>query len=155
MPYLIDGHTLIPKLGLSLSSMDDEMELVARLQEWCRTERKQVEVYFDRAPVGQAGTRKMGSVTAHFVRQGSTADAAIRSRLQSLGRAARNWTVITSDRAVQAEARAAGASIISSDAFAGQVQAAGRAPAKSSGTEAGMSDDEVEEWMRLFRENNR
>lgn len=40
MPYLIDGHNLIPKLGLRLDSMDDEMELVAILQEYARLERK-------------------------------------------------------------------------------------------------------------------
>jgi hypothetical protein len=48
MPYLIDGHNLIPKLGLRLDSMDDEQELVVILQEYARLERKkQVEVYFD------------------------------------------------------------------------------------------------------------
>ena len=44
MPYLIDGHNLIPKLGLRLDSMDDEMELIAILQEFCRVERRQVDV---------------------------------------------------------------------------------------------------------------
>ena len=155
MPYLIDGHNLIPKLGLSLRSVDDEMELVARLQTWCRVERKAVEVYFDGAPAGQVGTRRMGNVTAHFVRLGSTADAAIRSRLKVLGRAAKNWTVVTSDRAVQAEARAAGATIISSDAFAGQVSASMHAPTSTSAPETVLSDAEVEEWLRLFREKPR
>jgi hypothetical protein len=52
MPYLIDGHNLIPKLGLRLDSMEDEMELVSILQEFCRLEDRQVEVYFDGAPPG-------------------------------------------------------------------------------------------------------
>src|SRR4030095_12662978 len=82
MPYLIDGHNLIPKLGLRLDSMDDEMELIVILQEFCRIERKQVEVYFDGAPTPQAGTRKLGAVSAHFVRLGATADNAIRGRLK-------------------------------------------------------------------------
>ena len=155
MPFLIDGHNLIPKLGLSLRSVDDELQLVARLQEFCRAERKQAEVYFDGAPAGQSGTRKMGLVTAHFVRLGSTADAAIRARLKSLGGAARNWTVITSDREVQAAARSAGAHVIASEEFAGQVDASTRAAAPTSKSEAGMSDVEVEEWLRLFRENKR
>ena len=155
MPYLIDGHNIIPKLGLRLDSPDDEMELTAILQEFCRLERKQVEVYFDGAPAGQVGTRRLGLVTAHFVRLGTTADAAIRARLQSLGRAARNWTVITSDRAVQAEARAVSATVISSDEFARQVNASTRAAGKGSAPEAGMSDAEVEEWLRLFREKGR
>ncbi len=34
MPYLIDGHNLIPKVGLRLDSMDDEMDLLAHLQEF-------------------------------------------------------------------------------------------------------------------------
>ena len=155
MPYLIDGHNLIPKLGLSLRNADDEMQLVARLQAFCRAERRSVEVYFDGAPAGQVGTRKLGLVTAHFVRIGITADSAIASRLKTLGRAARNWTVVSSDRQVQTNARAAGAQVVSSDAFAGEVIESMRAPAPSSANERGMSAEEVEEWIRLFRENKR
>src|SRR5215470_4210350 len=105
MPYLIDGHNLIPRLGLRLDSVDDEMELISVLQEFCRLERRQVEVFFDGAPTSQAGTRKQGAVTAYFIRQGTTADDAIRDRLKKLGRSARNWTVVSSDRQVQANAR--------------------------------------------------
>src|SRR6266540_6190998 len=103
MPYLIDGHNLIPKLGLRLDSMDDEMELVSILQEFHRSSRKEVEVYFDGAPAPHAGTRKLGAITAHFVRLGTTADNAIRDRLKAMGRSAKNWTVISSDRQVRAE----------------------------------------------------
>ncbi len=67
MPYLIDGHNLIPKVGLRLDSPDDEMELVAILQEFARLKRQQVEVYFDGAPIGYDGARSMGTVRAHFV----------------------------------------------------------------------------------------
>ena len=95
MPYLIDGHNLIPKLGLRLDSPDDEMELVGILQEFCRLRRREVEVYFDGAPVGQASIKKFGIVTAHFVRLGTTADSAIKIRLEKLGRAARNWIVVS------------------------------------------------------------
>lgn len=155
MPYLIDGHNLIPKLGLSLRSADDEMQLVARLQVFCRIERKQVEVYFDGAPAGQVGIRKFGNVTAHFVRSETTADSAMASRLKKIGRDARNWKVVTSDRRVQSEAHAVGAQVVSSDAFARQVIESMRAPIPSSANERGMSADEVEEWIRLFRENKR
>src|SRR5919106_2128085 len=117
MPYLIDGHNLIPKLGLRLDSIDDEMELITVLQEFCRLERKQVEVFFDGAPTSQAGTRKRGTVTAHFVRLGATADNAIRIRLKKLGKDAKNWTVVSSDRQVQAEAHAAQADVLSSETF--------------------------------------
>ena len=80
MPYLIDGHNLIPRVGLRLDSMDDEMELIGILQEFCKLEHRQVEVFFDGAPALHAGARKLGAVTAHFVRLGTTADNAIPSR---------------------------------------------------------------------------
>src|SRR5687768_12705029 len=118
MPYLIDGHNLIPKLGLHLDSIDDEMELISILQEFCRRTRKQMEVFFDGAPTPHAGTRKMGTVTAHFVQLGTTADNAIRNRVKRLGKSAKNWIVVSSDRQVQAESRAAQAEVVSSDAFA-------------------------------------
>src|SRR4030067_2483198 len=104
MPYLIDGNNLSPKPGVHRDSGDDEMELTAILQEFCRLERKQVEVFFDGAPTPHAGTRKLGAVTAHFVRLGATADNATRGRGKSVGNSARNWTVVSSDRQGHAHA---------------------------------------------------
>ena len=154
MPYLIDGHNLIPKLGLRLDSMDDEMELIAILQEFCRLERKQVEVYFDGAPTNKAGTRKHGSVTAHFVPLKSTADNAIRSRLKKMGKSAKNWTVVSSDRQVQAEARAAQADIISSDAFARQLNQA-RSSAPKPTDDRKLSNQEVDDWLKFFSDGKK
>jgi predicted RNA-binding protein with PIN domain len=154
MPYLIDGHNLIPKLGLRLDSVDDEMELIAILQEFCRLERKQVEVYFDGAPTPQAGTRKLGAVTAHFVRLGATADNAIRGRLKKLGRAAKNWTVVSSDRQVQAEARAVQSEVISSDSFAKLLKQA-RDSAPKSAEDRKLSQKEVDDWLKLFKYDNK
>lgn len=155
MPFLIDGHNLIPKLGLRLDSMDDEMELVAILQEFSRLERKrQVEVYFDGAPAPQAGTRKLGTLTAHFVPLGTTADDAIRKRLKRMGKSAKNWTVVSSDRQVQAEARSAGADVISSDAFARQLKKA-RESAPKATSDRQPSKQEVEDWLKLFTEGRK
>lgn len=148
MPYLIDGHNLIPHVrGLSLRQADDEERLLARLQAFCRRARvRQMEVFFDQAPPGMSGTRRYGLVTAHFVRQGSTADAAIRRRLRQLGRAARNWTVVTSDREVQAAARAVHAKVLSSHAFAAQLDAA---PTTDVDEKPAPGDD-LDTWLRLF-----
>jgi predicted RNA-binding protein with PIN domain len=154
MPYLIDGHNLIPKLGLRLDSMDDEMELTAILQEFCRLERKQVEVYFDGAPTPHAGTRKLGTVTAHFVPQGTTADEAIRRRLKKMGKSAKNWIVVTSDRQVQADARAVKADVISSDAFAKQLKQA-RNSAPKPVDDRKLSPQEVDDWLKLFKEDRK
>ena len=149
MPYLIDGHNLIPKLGLRLDSIDDEMELVAILKEFCRLERRQVDVYFDAAPAPHAGTRKLGAVTAHFVPLGRSADEAIRQRLKNMGKSAKNWIVVSSDRQVQADARSVHAEFLSSDEFAKMLKRVRDSPHISK-SERAVSKDEVDEWLKLF-----
>lgn len=150
MPYLIDGHNLIPKLGLRLDSIDDEMELIAILQEFHRITRKELDVYFDGAPAPHVGTRKLGAITAHFVLLGTTADDAIRKRLKTLGKSAKNWTVVSSDRQVRAEANAVRAEVITSDSFAAALRQA-RASIPKAANDRKLSDDEVDEWMKLFQ----
>lgn len=152
MPYLIDGHNLIPKIGLRLDNPDDEMELVRILQDFSRVKRQPVEVYFDGAPPGQAGTRKIGTVKAHFVRAGQTADAAIRARLNSMGKDAKNWVVVSSDREVISGARASRAQNVSSEEFVKQIRAALSAVQQSGVEEKPLSASDVEEWMRIFKE---
>ncbi len=149
MPYMIDGHNLIPKLGLRLDSPDDEMELVAILQEFSRLSRREAEVYFDGAPAGQARSTKFGVVTAHFVRLGSTADIAIRSRLQKMGRSARNWIVVSSDHQVQSAAHLVHADVITSENFAQQLRQAQQTAPKSAGDRK-LSSEEVQEWLKVF-----
>ena len=149
MPYLIDGHNLIPKLGLRLDSPDDELELISVLQEYARLSRRESEVYFDGAPVGQAGTKKFGVVTAHFVRLGTTADSAIKARLKKLARAARNWIVVSSDHEIQNAASAAHAGVASSEEFADQLNRLQRSVSKPMG-EKELSSEEVAEWLKLF-----
>lgn len=156
MPYLIDGHNLIPKLGLNLNSLDDEMQLLERLNEFCRLSRKsQLEVYFDNALPGSPETRKIGQISAHFVRRPQIADEAIRFRLKKLGKAAKNWSVVSSDHRVQAEARASGARVISSDEFAATVIDTLRSGPPPAGKQSQLSDREVEEWLTLFSERGK
>jgi predicted RNA-binding protein with PIN domain len=151
MQYLIDGHNLIPKLGLQLESFDDELDLVARLQEYCRLRRSRAEVYFDGALPGQTGSRIAGAVTAHFVRKGSSADAAIEIRLERLGRAAKNWTVISSDHRIQRAAQAVHAGALSSEEFARLMSVAQAESTVQSKSETHLSPDEVEEWISIFK----
>jgi len=155
MPYLIDGHNLIPKLGLHLDSFDDELDLLVRLQEFCRLRRAQVEVYFDGAPPGQASTRKAGVVTAHFIRQGSSADAAIEARLLQLKKAAKNWTVVSSDGRLQRAAGAARAGAMSAEEFAQEMVKAQTVYKTKSKSESVLSPDEVEEWLKFFERRGR
>lgn len=155
MPYLIDGHNLIPLLGLSLRDPDDEMKLVKRLQEFCRVTRQNVEVYFDGAPAGQVGTRKFGMVTAHFVRAGTTADDAIRQRLDRIGKESKNFIVISNDQAVLRAARVRMAQVVSSSEFLTKLFKAEQDAAQSAPPgRPVMDDDELQEWLDLFGGKN-
>jgi predicted RNA-binding protein with PIN domain len=137
-----------------LDSIDDEQELIAILQEYARLERKkQVEVYFDGAPASHTGIRKLGTVTAHFVLLGTTADDAIRKRLKKMGKSAKNWTVVSSDRQVQTESRAAQAEVISSDTFAMLLRQA-RDTAPKATDDRKLSKQEVDDWLKLFEGRN-
>ena len=152
MSYLVDGHNLIPKFGLHLESPDDEEQLITRLQEFCRLRRTQVEVFFDGAPAGQAGIQKRSALTIHFVRQGSSADAAIEAQLARLGKAARNWTVVSSDGRVQQAARAAHATVLSSEEFTRELSRAQAIGASRVKHQATLRPDEVEEWLDFFNQ---
>lgn len=157
MIYIIDGHNLVPKLpGLSLEDVDDELRLIERLQVFCRIRRAHVEVFFDRAPAGYSGARSFGAVRAHFVRQGMIADDAITRHLQRLGKEARNQVLVSSDHRVQNEGRHAGAQVLSSEEFAGQVLEAEARAAEIARTEdKPLSPGEVDEWMELFKGRNK
>jgi hypothetical protein len=152
MPYLVDGHNLIPKVGLRLDSPDDEMELVAILQEFARLKRQQVEVYFDGAPIGYDGARSIGTVRAHFVRLGQTADNAIRARLNRMEKDARNWIVVSSDREVQSAARVVHARYISAEEFVKSLREASKSAPKANTLDKKISAAEVDEWLKIFRE---
>ncbi len=158
MRYLIDGHNLIPKIpGLSLEAVDDEQQLIELLQEFCRRSGSRLrstwlEVFFDQAPPGQAGTRRYGMVTAHFVRQGMTADQAIIQGLKRLGKQARNYTVVSSDHQVQNAALWARAGVLSSEAFAASLSpgVGNRDQAQADSREGAMDPQELNEWLDLF-----
>ncbi len=150
MPYLIDGHNLIPKVGLRLDSPDDELELVAILKDFARLKRQQVEVYFDGAPIGQAGSRRLGTVRAYFVRQGQTADNAIRARLKNMARDSKNWVVVSSDREVQDAAQAHHAQFISAEEFVKMLREARNSAPKPNIEDKKLSDAEVDEWLEIF-----
>ncbi len=152
MPYIIDGHNLIPRVpGLSLDEIDDEIRLVELLQEFCRRDRKRVEVFFDRAASGGSRSRKYGNVTARFVRHGSTADEAIEARLRRLGGEARNYTVVSSDRSVQSAARSVKARVLNSADFVNILLSSNAENADDGQREkTSLSQSEVDEWLDLF-----
>ena len=153
MLYLVDGHNLIPKLpGLNLRQIDDEERLIELLQTFSRVRRHTVEVYFDGAPPGQAGTRSYGSIKAHFVPAGQTADEALHRRLKRMQRGARQVTLVSSDRRVLAEARRRQAALLTSEQFAALVMDAKHTADAQPGAPPAVSAGDLDEWLRLFGE---
>jgi len=156
MPYLIDGHNLIPYIpGLSLKDLDDEIALIKVLQGFANQQKTRVEVYFDQAPAARAGSRSFGSVRAHFVRQGTTADQAMIMRLSRIGKEAKNWTVVTSDREILVEAKSAHSQILKSAQFAAQLKSvkSGISSDADKGDAPEVPEGEVDYWLDQFNGN--
>lgn len=153
MPYLIDGHNLIPYIpGLSLKDLDDEIALIQVLQGFASQHKTKVEVYFDQAPAARAGSRSFGAVRAHFVRQDSTADKAMINRLSRMGKDAKNWTVVTSDREILVEARSAHSQTLKSAEFAAELKRviSGNSDDSDKKDAPEISNGEVDYWLGQF-----
>jgi predicted RNA-binding protein with PIN domain len=152
MPYLIDGHNLIAVTpGISLDDPDDEVRLIALIRTFCGRRGKRAIIYFDRAAPGAPDPSPAGGVVAHFVSPPRTADEAIRDHLARLGREARNWEVISSDREVREAASQAGSRLTNSQTFAKQLTGENLDPEDDrEKPPSSLSNDEVEEWERLF-----
>lgn len=151
MNLIIDGHNLVPHVsGLHLEDIDDEQQLISRLQHYCRIKRSKVNIYFDKASIGYGGSRSYGAVVAHFVQQGRTADDAIITHLQRLKKSAKNYVVVSSDRMVTAAARSMHAKVISSDDFARDLI---KLPASQKAVpiqERELSEEELAYWQTMF-----
>jgi uncharacterized protein len=153
MPFIIDGHNLIPKIpGLNLEDLDDEQKLIDLLQEYARVSQDSLEVYFDRAPVGQAKTTQKGRVKVIFVSEKMIADERIIKRIRTLGNAASDWVVVTSDRRIQADAKESRARSMSSEEFAQKLARALEKGQNKRSPDKAMSESELESWIKLFNQ---
>ena len=149
MPLLIDGHNLIGRLpDLRLDDPQDEAKLVARLRAYHARTGKRVTVVFDHGlPGGRSRELSGGRVEVVFASTGHTADGILRERVRR-ARDPRGLTVVTSDRAVIAAARARGARVLRSEEFAAQLRAP--RPVDDGEQDVHLSAKEVEEWLKVF-----
>ena len=153
MQYIIDGHNLIPNIrGLTLSDLDDEQALVDLLTPFLRAKNSRAMVFFDRAATGQAGQRNFGLIKAVFVPAGQTADSAIASYIRQLKGASQNHILVSSDRTVQASARAYHATVLTSQEFSRLLQGFYEQEPQSAPAEHELSPDEVQQWEDLFNQ---
>ena len=154
MPIIIDGHNLIPQIpGIELSDPDDEAKLIRRLKAYCNRSHRKVTVYFDSGFPGMEQRSHSLNLTVHFVLSPRTADDAIIEHIQSLGREAPNWTIVSDDREIQTEARYARARLVSSSAFAQSLTSPtseALEPEEEKPVEP-VNADEIQEWEQLFK----
>ena len=156
MPYLIDGHNLIPHIrGLSLDQIDDEMALIDVLEHYFQRIRKKAIIYFDHAQIGGEQDIKRAFLKVYFVRPPAIADDAILRHLKKLRGDAKNWVVVSSDQYVQRGAAKMGAQVLSSAEFAklldqqaDTTDTSGSKPAKEN------PDDDIDQWLRAFGQHS-
>lgn len=147
MPFLIDGHNLIPNIkGLGLNDIDDERELLIILSEYFKSIRKKALVFFDKGSTAASSGVPSAFVRAHFVKPPLNADKALIHFLSTTKKAAKNYTVVTSDREIIAEAQRLGARPISSSDFAKTIK--NRSNGKKD-TEK-QPENDIEYWMKKF-----
>jgi predicted RNA-binding protein with PIN domain len=151
MQYLIDGHNLIPFIpGITLADMDDEESLVRILQIHARVSRSKLEVFFDKAPAGRAGTRKVGMITVHSITATSIADTAIIARVRSMKKGASSWTVVSSDNRVKTECKRMGAKVVESAEFSKMVQNSMKKEQEKEKEQPVVDPGDIEEWLDVF-----
>lgn len=155
MPYLIDGHNLIARVpGIDLGDPDDEIQLISILVGFSARSRHKITVYFDRGSFGSRDPNPKGGVSVHFVTEPVTADDAIRRHLDRLGREAKNWTVVSSDREVRIAAQHSGATPMSSDQFAGLLKTPSPDNKPDEKPDTPLSKEEVRSWEEIFRQRS-
>jgi uncharacterized protein len=148
MPYLIDGHNLIPKVpGIKLGDLDDEMALFILLNNHFKKLRKKAIVYFDCAAPGSSPVKNTAFLSAHFVNKSSSADQVIINTLKELSGDARNYTIVTSDHWIADHARAIGASVVSSEDFANILYIDDQKPTKTQKKQP----DDIDYWLKIFQ----
>lgn len=153
MIFWIDGHNLIGALpDIDLAEPDDEARLLARLQTFVWRGRHRMVVFFDHGQGGQGPLVRGTDLEARFAPRGLTADDLIRAALDGASRGTlQDIVLVTSDRALQSAARAAGVRAQAVGSFVRQleaVEAEGGRPAVEE--EPSLSAAESDELLRQF-----
>jgi predicted RNA-binding protein with PIN domain len=138
MPLLVDGNNLLHRLPKAARTRS---AVRALLLEATRHERMSVEVVFDGPPpAGSPDREALGPVTVIYS-AASPADDVIIGRIPA-GRSARQWVVVTDDRA-----RQRGAAVRTLSEWSARPRPA---PSKAR-PEPKLSSREVAEWEKVFK----
>lgn len=142
MPLLVDGNNLLHRLPKGSRTRSAVRALVL---DATRHERISVVVVFDGPPpTGSPERELLGQVTVVYS-GAAVADDVIIGRIPA-GASARQWVVVTNDRALAGRARERGAAVRTLGEWSARPR---RAPSRKH-TEAKLSSREVAEWEEIF-----
>jgi predicted RNA-binding protein with PIN domain len=154
---LIDGHNLIGQTpGLSLADPNDEQKLIVMLRRYAARKQARLVVVFDSGnPGGKSKELSGGNVTAIFAGSHTIADRILMERIRELKQPG-DWVVVSSDREVQQAAQQRKMNVWSSAEFARKM---GPPPQREAEPpepkDSGLTKSEVDEWLRLFKQERK
>lgn len=155
MPYIIDGHNLIGKLkSIDLNDPDDEKMLIRLLSTFMIENDKHGIVFFDQAAFGGTQRGEIGRLEVRFIRPPQNADRAIQNYLGGIKSQAANYIVVSSDHQVRDAAMRFGARWMKSEEFAARLTHDEVRTESEEKPKAQLSSDEIEDWERLFKNQN-
>lgn len=157
---IVDGYNLLHKLpaGVPLRSLEERREdMETRLLGFQRSSRQNVTVVYD-GNRAYGPSEETGALGRIFTASGTTADEWIIDYLKSLGRSARMFTIVTSDRLIRTHASALGASCMLSEEFvkthlrgkAKRTEETARPDHPNKFGSGALGDREVARWMKEF-----
>ena len=154
LQLLIDGHNLIGQMpGLSLADFDDEEKLVAALRRFAARRRARIVVVFDSGlPGGLSRELSRGGVETVFAGSHTNADKVLIERIRALKRP-QEWALVSSDRAIQAEAERRRVRVIEAAEFA-RALSASKPAAKAARTgpdDKPEREEDVSTWLEVFK----
>jgi predicted RNA-binding protein with PIN domain len=156
---LIDGHNLIGQTpGLSLADPNDEQKLIVVLRQYAARKNARIVVVFDSGnPGGKSKELSGGNVTAIFSGSHTIADRILMERIRELKQPG-DWVVVSSDREVQQAAQQRRMNVWSSAEFArkmGPPPQRDDSAAPPTAKDSGLTKSEVDEWLRLFKQERK
>jgi predicted RNA-binding protein with PIN domain len=154
VPYLIDGHNLIAQMpDLSLDDPNDEVKLVLRLRQFAGRKRQSVTVVFDHGiPGGWSSGLSTGPVKVIFAGSHSNADRIIMERIRE-AKTPTNIKLVTSDGEIRRAGEARRVEVISAQEFVHTLfKPPPSGPRRDARDDVKLSQDEVKEWLRLFKQ---
>ena len=155
MPYLIDGHNLIGQLpDITLGDPNDEAQLVTKLKAFCARTGKKCHVVFDNGLPGGVSKLSNSTVKVQFASVPGNADNIMIARIRKT-RDVNGWYVVSSDEHVLSIARRKGMKILRSPEFADRMRQVAKVIPKEENPNPHITQDEVDEWERLFNQGNK